>query len=490
MEARTHDLPLPIPDFAYAGYRRGEAAIPDPDWPELSVTDFGAVPNDGLSDVAAVRDALSAAMAMDQAIVTFPPGRFLLSETRDALDPPLMITGDRIILRGAGSDDDGTELFFREYLGSETPKVFYSTPSMIQARGTTQRALGRPVTVLTEGNMLGAFSVTVENASALRSGDILSINLDDERAANEDVLAPYPLNPVLLALQKGDFRREYHRVDRIDGNVVTFKEPLMTDVDATYLWTVNSMRWSTHFGLEDMVLRGNWQGEFVHHKDRIHDSGWSAVKISGYADSWVSNVRLIDWNSAIEVKVAMNVTVRDAVLEGNRGHNAFFVGSASGVLMTNVHDRAEGGQHHSLGIYGRANGTVFHRSSWDAQTTFDAHGMFPYATLYDAVEGGFSDVEGGSSGRGANRPNHMDNLVFWNFRHLGRPDIPFSWWQSENNRERFLLPKLIGWHGALPVFDDDELAINESFGEPVAVDSLYEAQLALRFGDVPSWLTR
>lgn len=488
--ARAGDLPLPLPDFAYAGYRRGEADIPDPDWPKVSVADYGAAPNDGLSDVQAVRDAIEAAAAMEGAIVTFPPGRFLLSETETALEPPLSITGDYLILRGAGSGDGGTELFFREHLVSETPDILHSTPAMIVASGSTQSYVGEPVTVLTEGNPLGSFRLTVEDSSDLEPGNIISINLDDERAAAEDALAPHPVDPSFIQFKKGRFRREFHRINRIDGNVLTFKEPLMTDVDAGYRWNVHLMEWGTHFGLEDMVLRGNWKDEFVHHKDIIHDSGWTAISIGKYSDSWVSNIRLIDWNRAVQVRAAISVTVRDLIIEGNRGHHGFSVGGSTGVLMTNVHDRTEGGQFHAFGIANHANGTVFHRSSWDDATTFDAHGMFPYSTLFDVVEGGFSDVKGGSSGLGANRPNHLDNLVFWNFRHLGPASVPFSWWKNNNKRLTFLLPKLVGWHGGLPTFDDASLAVNESFGVPIAVESLYEAQLKLRFGEIPDWLNR
>ena len=39
-----------LPDFSYVGYKYSEVPIPDVDYKTFDVTEFGAVPNDTLSD--------------------------------------------------------------------------------------------------------------------------------------------------------------------------------------------------------------------------------------------------------------------------------------------------------------------------------------------------------------------------------------------------------------------------------------------------------
>jgi hypothetical protein len=50
-----------LPDFSYAGYHWGEEPPPHPP-PTLDVTDFGAAPDDGEDDTAAILKAVDAAL--------------------------------------------------------------------------------------------------------------------------------------------------------------------------------------------------------------------------------------------------------------------------------------------------------------------------------------------------------------------------------------------------------------------------------------------
>ena len=50
-----------LPNYSYAGYKLGEEAIPDSNAPVYDVTDYGAIANDDLSDVAAIKAAITAA---------------------------------------------------------------------------------------------------------------------------------------------------------------------------------------------------------------------------------------------------------------------------------------------------------------------------------------------------------------------------------------------------------------------------------------------
>ena len=70
-----------LPDFSYAGYGFGLTPIPSETGKVISVTDFGAEPDDGIDDSAAILEAMEAARKTSgSVIVRFPAGKFIISE--------------------------------------------------------------------------------------------------------------------------------------------------------------------------------------------------------------------------------------------------------------------------------------------------------------------------------------------------------------------------------------------------------------------------
>ena len=49
-------------------------------------------------------------------------------------------------------------------------------------------------------------------------------------------------------------------------------------------------------------------------------------------------------------------------------------------------------------------------------------------------------------------------------------------------------PIIVGFHGEPTQFDQSQVRLDYSNGTPVNPESLYEAQLMLRLGAVPTWL--
>ncbi|QDT67981.1 Pectate lyase superfamily protein [Planctomycetes bacterium MalM25] len=480
--ALNHDTALPLPNFAYAGYQRSEAPLPDPGWQVFRVGDFGAFPNDGLDDRAAVQNTIDAASnAANGAIVLFDAGRYLLSETTGLTDSVLDIGADNLILRGAGSQTGGTELYFREHLNSTTPEKFWSTPAMINARGGGGSVNGTLISTVSADARMGEHRIQVASAGSLSVGDVVAIRLDDPAAANDDLIAPYSVEDAWTTFRSGEITSELHRIAAINGNQLTFAEPLATDLDSQYRWEVRRLDAGRQLGFEDMTLRGGWTGDFVHHRSIIDDSGWTALRIVKYVDSWVENVRMVDWNQGLTLAVGMNTTVKDTVVEGTAGHSGISVQNTYGALLTNVHDRTDGGMWHPMGVSHRAAATVFHRVSWPSNRAFDAHGVFPHATLFDDSTGGLVGAASGSGGAQNNLPNHMRDLVMWNFNHTGQDGL-YDWWRTSSRFYRILPPILVGWHGQSAQFLSGQVEYVESFGAAVQPASLFEAQLNVRFG--------
>ena len=98
-----------LPDFSYAGYREGEAALPEPPATH-AIADFGALPDDGQDDTAAFQSALATlAQAQGPVVLTLARGHYELSDV-------LFIERSDFVLRGAGSGADGSVLRFHKAL--------------------------------------------------------------------------------------------------------------------------------------------------------------------------------------------------------------------------------------------------------------------------------------------------------------------------------------------------------------------------------------
>ncbi|WP_370980445.1 DUF4955 domain-containing protein [Agaribacterium sp. ZY112] len=488
LSAKKEGKNLPLPNFAYAGYDNANTAIPKPSWQVFNVKDYGAVANDNGDDLHAIQQTINAASKKDGAIVFFPRGRYLVSERKGITSSLLSITGSKLILRGEGSGANGSVLFFREHLNSTTPSKKWTTPAMIVAKGTNSGSTGNSVAKISKNAKLGDLIIQVSDSSKLNAGDHIYLNLNDSRAANS-ALSPFQIENEWSKFKQGQFSRELHKIERVSGNKIYLKTPLYTDINSQYNWEVRKTSLAHSLGFEDLRFEGNWKDNFVHHKNIIHDGGWTAMRIGNYHNSWLSNVHFKDWNATVTIVSSHSITVDGYVDSGNRGHSSLNLQNASSILVSNSKSIGARGQHHGFGVSNYASGNVFHRVSWPQGTSFDTHASFPRATLFDRAEGGFSGVSG-FGGSQSSQPNHMEDLIFWNFFDKGQHDgVYWDWWRNGDSKYgRWLLPSVIGWHGAQAQFNNSELELKESHGQKVSPESLYEAQLKERFGFVPSWI--
>ena len=82
-------------------------------------------------------------------------------------------------------------------------------------------------------------------------------------------------------------------------------------------------------------------------------------------------------------------------------------------------------------------------------------------------------------------PNHLADLVLWNYTETGTSVGEFNLWTRNN---RFLKPIIAGFQGTT-TFNADQVTVDLSHGTMVEPLSLYQAQLQTRLRKVPSWLT-
>ena len=478
-----------LADFSYAGYRFGEKDIPDVNYPVFDITDYGAIPDDGLSDRDALQAAILAAQKNGRGIGYCPAGRFDL-RPEDAPNKSIIISGNNIVLRGAGSGEGGTELFMEYPNQPESENALWSCPPLINVRyvfdndqklSTDGNFSDRKLADITADAARGTHTVEVSNTSGLYIGKRVFLNLknnDSELIAAE--LAPYEVQADWTdILNNGIQVTEYHEISKIQGNLVTFKAPILHQVEARWGWTLHEHNCNVGIGVEDIAFVGKFQENFQHHLNATHDSGFKMLGLLRQVNGWVRRCRFTDVSEALSVQKSANVSVFSCRITGNQGHSAIRSEASTRVFIGAIEDKPA--QYHSTGVSKTAIGTVLWRNKTASNSCFESHSYQPRVTLLDACQGAFiPDHAGGDQ---ASAPNHLQELVLWNYNCINGTS-KFDLW-SRNNR--FLLPIIAGFKGRVN-FDDNQVTINERQGSEVYPESLYEAQLVERLGYLPQWL--
>lgn len=490
LEYRKNGSESRLADFSYAGYAFGEKDIPEVNYPTFNVTDYGAIPDDGKSDREAFEATIAAAQANGKGIIYFPAGRFDL-RPQDAPNKSIIISGDNLILRGTGSEEGGTELYMEYPNEPETDNALWSCPPLINLRYTFDKdkatALDenysdRKLADVTADAQRGSFSVEVSSISGLYIGKRVFLNLknnDPELIANE--LSPYSVESDWTDLiNEGVQVTEYHEIARIEGNRVTFKAPILHKVEAKWGWTLHEHSCQVGVGVEDIAFVGNFQEDFAHHQNATHDSGFKMLTLLRQVNSWVRNCRFTDVSEALSVQKSANVSVFSCSITGNQGHSAIRSEASTRVFIGAIDDQPA--QYHSTGISKTSIGTVLWRNKTASNSCFESHSYQPRVTLLDACSGAF--IPNHAGGDQASAPNHLGELVLWNYYNTGSSNH-FDLWCRNN---RFLLPIIAGFQGSRVTFDAAQITINENPGSAVYPESLYEAQLIERLGYLPQWL--
>lgn len=470
-------------DFSYAGYRHGEKEFPSPNYKIFNICDYGAIANDENSDKEAIVKAIQAAEKNGSGIIFFPKGRYILNYDKES-SGPIYISNSNIIFRGEGSGADGSEIFMKHYNEAVNPSEKWTSPSLFTFNG---RSASKRITGITANSPKGSFSVKVKNRNGLKPGDWVCLRLSNnshEAIAKE--LKPYDVEYDWSSmLLNGVQVYDYHQIKSINENVITFKEPLMKEVTASEGWFIESFPHIEEIGIEDLAFVGNWKEKFIHHKDFIHDGGWKFIEFKNTVNSWVTRCRFTDISEAVVVTTSANVSVTDCVINGNIGHNSIHAQASSRSFFGGILDIPA--QWHSVGVAKHTMGTVIWRTNYSHNSCFESHASQPRATLIDACSGGF--MRGRAGGAIQNNPNHLSDLVLWNFNETDSPTKEFDFWADDTPYWRFMPPVIVGFHGNGTTFKSSQVQYEESTGTPVDPESLYEAQLCKRLGKLPKWIT-
>lgn len=494
-------------DFSYAGYDHGESVPPDAlelGWTVYDVTDYGAVPSDGKSDREAVIRAYQAAIGQGaihnpdaRAVLYFPEGEFILHTEEDDFEgksSSILMRAGSFAIKGAGRDKTTIVMQAPNLPASS---ALYSSPVMLELKHNSGLS---DLTTVTANAPKGSFAVSVASTAGISAGDwvcLYVLNNDPAFVAQE--LAPYAATSSMTNIvQNGVQVWDYHQVASVSGNVVTFVEPIMHAVEARWNWTLKKYPHYNMVGVEDLTFKGNAKPDFVHHGSWQDDGAYKPLAMTRITNGWIRRVRFTSVSEACTITNSSNVTVYDIEIDGNRGHSSIRSQQSSRVFIGKVYDHSDGplvsngvrvenaGQYHAVGVSKPSMGTVLWRNKWGDDSCFEAHATQPRATLIDCCEGGWIQFRQG--GDETQVPNHLQDLVVWNFNSTTPFSGRWDWWKSASLWWKFLPPVIVGFHGAECEFVASQTLVDEAHGTVAEPESLYEAQLKKRLGVVPAWL--
>ena len=524
-------------DYSYAGYNHGESAPLDGfAWGYKVINVKERMEKDNLSAREALIKILdenklvrvsnqNATNATAKIVIYFPADDYDL-QPKGVTDKFPEIYGGNFVIKGDGAGK--TRLLMNNPIGTDES----TTAPLLTIKHTNSPANinnSKILATVVENAAKGSFSVKVGSVNELSVGKWVQLRL---RSGNDELLKK-EVGPIYgqmttkwsVAQQpglsgtnndnedgKGVNVMEFHQIKSIDGNVVTFYEPIMHEVDIAYNdydggWVIRDYKYFENVGVEDLSFVGKAITPYYHHGDNdpdapdawLYDSGYMPLQLSRVVNSWVRNVSFESVSEAVTFGESANCSAYNISITGNRGHSAVRAQGSSRVFIGKVSDESFDtrghGQWHGCGVSKPSMGTVVWNCNWGQDACFESHATQPRATLFDNCRGGLVRYHAG--GAETEAPNHLSDLTLWNLYVTGTIDekginfaSDFKWWDAGSIWWKIYPPIVVGTHGQAVTFSQEEgqLTYEESTGVKVTPESLYEAQLQNRLGYVPAWL--
>jgi hypothetical protein len=446
-----------LPDFSYAGYNHGIGEIPDAKGKLIDVTDYGVTADDEIDDSKALLEALKAAHeTKGPVIVQLPKGKLIVSDI-------LKIKRSDIVLRGAGSGHNGTNLHFprplqmidktdsldelREYLKKYDKRQkeedrnineLFSEYSWtggfiwVQKDGTRAAAYleskDPEISVLAEANdgMAGTQVVTVNNTDALKAGDVVELQWLNRSGENGPLLKEmYGDTDVKVGSHHWTFTerplvRQKTEILSINGNEVTISDPLLhkisSDIPAQFA------RWEhiENVGIEDIRVTFPQSPYFGHHLER----GYNGIYLTSVFNGYIRDVIFENADTGVLSYNSANVTISNIETTGDRqAHYSVHAGNVHNVLIENL--TVKNAPIHSLSLNTQSTKCVFKNAIVNEAAVLDQHAGANHQNLFDNITlnvdarrdeaGAYYPVWDGS-GAGYWQPGHGRYNTTWNLK--------------------------------------------------------------------------
>lgn len=459
-----------LPDFSFAGYRRGEAPLPSRD-ATASVKDYGAMGDGVTDDTRAFQRALREAAGQT---IRVPAGTYLISDI-------LEITASGTVLRG--DDRERSRLRFGRPLNEIRPNVGATTSGrptsnyswsggFIWVRG---KLANQTLASVESPAPRGSDRLKLSSVAKLRAGDEIRLMMKDDA---EQSLATYLYqgDPGPIENLKNTTVSFAARVRNIDAqaDVIELDRPLSTEVQ---------LRWSPRIyasasSVEEVgIERLGFEFPNTRYQGHFTEVGYNAIAMSGVRNCWIREIHIHNCDSGIFIG-GMNTTLGRVLFTSEReversrratGHHGITLGGQDNLLSDFDYQTRF---MHDITLTRGSSGNVVMRGK-GLDLCFDHHCYAPYANLFTDIDLG-EGTRMLQSGGGAALGRHSAGWeTFWGIRARKPQSWPKGWGPDKMN--------LVG----IPSHDS---AVTEPDGrwfeplEPASLSprNLYEAQLARR----------
>lgn len=464
-------------DFSYAGYKNGEEEIPQ-DFPYTvyDVTSYGATPDDGQSDTGAIRKAIDAANSSGGSVILFfPPGQYDVLLDDDPKEQ-FVIRTHRIIIRGSGSQGTGG--------GGTTIKVHNTLENpydltLFTTRGVNIRDTGFPVATRVNGSFpSGTNYFDVKDTTDLRNRKFIEIRADNLLGEDFDRLSSRPLSAIPATyrrIHEGIDIKELHEIDRIDGNRVYLKAPLITHLKSGMIVFWRDLL--VGIGFEDLHIDGGFNETYEH----LVQFGHGGIFLDQTAHSWIRRCRFSNVIDSFRLHLSYSSSALSNIVDGRFGHNLGGISFSTYCFIAFLEDYSDRGMSHGPAVSHYSAGSVVWFVGGPSTKGPDTHASQSRHTLFDNCYTLTHQTSGGVEGA---LPHHLDGYTRWNNNIADNSNLAL--WPSSGYGFSVTQGNLIGYRtlgGAIP-----RNAYIEGLGTRVFPDSLYEAQLARRLGTLPDWI--
>lgn len=406
-----------LPDFSYAGYNHGMGDIPTFRGKVIDVTDFGVIADDNIDDSAAMLKALEAAHdTRSPIILQLPKGKVIISEI-------LKIQRGDIVLRGAGSGLEGTNLHFprplkmvdktdaldelREYLEkydkrqrqkNQNLDVLFSEYSWsggfiwVQKEGTRAASYlesnDPQITVITKALLgeAGSQTVKVDKAETLKVGDIVELQWFNRQGENGPLIKEIygetneKIGSHHWTYEDRPLVRQKTEILFIDGDKVTISDPLLHDISEAIPAQFSQWDLMTNVGIEDLHISFPDSPFFGHHVE----PGYNGIYLTSVFNGWIRDVSIHNSDVGILTYNSANVTISNIETTGDRrAHYSVHAGNVHNMLVNNL--TVNNPVIHSLSINTQSTKCVFQNSIVNQTAALDQHAGANHQNLFDNI---------------------------------------------------------------------------------------------------------
>lgn len=509
-----------LPNFSFAGYHNGEEKIPHNTGTIINAIDYGVIPNDGLDDSKKIINAIKEASKIEGKVtLQLPPGRIIISEI-------IYIERSNFVLKGTGSGNLGTEIYFprplmylkdpedlkelREYLlqfdkrqreKQNNIDLAFSqyawSGGYIWTRFPGERVKSylekykKPFHVKSKiiKGKRGSFSFEVENASNLKKGAVLLLQIFNRDGKDGEIISElYKNTAVKIGSHHWSFPdlplvTQQVEIESINKNKVTIKTPLTIDISSKYNAQLVAWKHLTEVGIEHLKLTFPKAPRVAHHVE----PGFNGIFLTRVFNSWVKNVAIENADSGILCEEIANTTIKNITTTGtNMAHYTVAMAGVHNVLAENI--KVYNNAVHPLSFNTFSTKNVYLNCEIFVNPILDQHSGANHQNLFDNIKVHINPKPDktyplfAGGGAGYWKPSHGSYSTFWNIQVNFLSDLKNNDPILLNGMKDGPFARLIGVYGNHPIKIEygPKAYIEFTNKEIKNAKSLYEYQLKKR----------